>query len=353
MKIAVQIRYAGDFNAAVDALGLLQDAGLDEVFVPELYSFDAVSQLGYIAARNPDLQLTSGILQLYTRTPSLLAMTAAGIDYVSGGRFTLGIGASGPQVIEGFHGIEYVAPISLARDTIEICRQVWRREPLEYDGSQVQVPLPEGRGTGLGKPLKLIGRPVRSTIPIMLAAIGPKNVELAAERCERWLPIFFHQDRWSEVWTAPLAAGRARRQAGLPSLDIVASAPFAVVTDDEHRADLLHRAAQRLALYVGGMGAKGKNFYNNLAAAYGFADEAAMIQNRFLGGDKPGAVAAVPEDLVLGTSLIGTPDEIAERVEKYRAAGVGTLLVTPHAATPEGEAEDLRTLRGIVDDVPG
>jgi F420-dependent oxidoreductase-like protein len=190
MRIGMSLNYAGGFAETVVELADYEQAGLDIVFVPEAYSYDAVSQLGYIAAKTSRLQLASGILQLYSRTPALTAMTAAGLDYVSNGRFNLGIGASGPQVIEGWHGVPYDAPLGRTREIIEICRMVWARERLAYDGKHYKIPLPADQGTGLGKPLKLINHPVRDHIPVILAAIGPKNVALAAELAEGWEPIF-------------------------------------------------------------------------------------------------------------------------------------------------------------------
>ena len=231
MRIGMALNYAGGFAETVAELGDYEKAGLDIVFVPEAYTFDAVSQLGYIAARTQRLEIASGILQLYTRTPTLTAMTAAGLDYVSGGRFTLGIGASGPQVIEGWHGVPYDAPVGRTREIIEICRMVWRRERLEHTGKHYTIPLPADRGTGLGKPLKLINRPVRERIPIVVAALGPKNVELAAELAEGWEPIFYFPERAAQVWDAPLAAGKARRDPSLPPLDVVAQAPLAIGDD--------------------------------------------------------------------------------------------------------------------------
>jgi F420-dependent oxidoreductase-like protein len=192
MRIGMALNYAGGFRETAAELADFEKAGLDIVFVPEAYSYDAVSQLGYLAAVTDRVELASGIMQLYSRTPTLTAMTAAGIDYVSDGRFSLGIGASGPQVIEGWHGVPYDAPVGRSRETIEICRAVWRRERLEYDGKYFQIPLPEGQGTGLGKALKLINHPIRERIPIILAALGPKNVELAAELAEGWEPIFYY-----------------------------------------------------------------------------------------------------------------------------------------------------------------
>ena len=189
MRVGIFLNYAGGFAETVVELADYERAGADIVFVPEAYSFDAVSQLGYIAAKTQHMQIASGILPLYSRTPALLAMTAAGLDYVSGGRFMLGLGASGPQVIEGWHGVPYDAPIGRSREIIEICRMVWRRERLVYEGRYYQLPL--DAGTGLGKPLKLINHPVRERIPIALAAIGPQNVTAAVELAESWMPIFY------------------------------------------------------------------------------------------------------------------------------------------------------------------
>src|SRR6266513_3764790 len=221
MRIGMALNYAGGFAETAAELADFEKAGLEIVFVPEAYSFDAVSQLGYLAARTEHVTLASGILQLYTRTPTLTAMTAAGLDYVSGGRFVLGIGASGPQVIEGWHGVPYDAPVGRTREIIEICRSVWRRDRLQYAGRYYTIPLPPDQGTGLGKALKLINHPVRERIPIVVAALGPKNVELAAEMAEGWEPIFYFPERAGQVWDAPLAAGRARRDPSLGPLDII------------------------------------------------------------------------------------------------------------------------------------
>jgi len=229
MRIGMFLSYAGGFAETVVELADYEKAGLDIVFVPEAYSFDAVSQLGFMAAKTERLQIASGILPLYSRTPALTAMTAAGLDYVSGGRFMLGLGASGPQVIEGWHGVPYDAPIGRAREVIEICRMVWRRERLAFPGRYYQLPL-EG-GTGLGKPLKLINHPVRDRIPIALAAIGPKNVELAAELAESWMPIFYLPEKAAHAWGGAVADGTAKRDPGLGSLDVIASAPLAIGED--------------------------------------------------------------------------------------------------------------------------
>src|SRR5690349_13353187 len=191
MKIATTLSYAGGFRESAQQVRDMEKAGLDLVWVAEAYGFDGPSLMGYLAALTETVQIGSGILPIYTRTPTLLAMTAAGVDALSNGRFQLGLGASGPQVIEGWHGVPYDAPLGRTREIAEICRKVWARERLEYQGRYYQIPLPPGQGTGLGKPLKLINHPVRDHIPVILAAIGPKNTELAAELAEGWEPIFY------------------------------------------------------------------------------------------------------------------------------------------------------------------
>jgi F420-dependent oxidoreductase-like protein len=328
MRVGMFLNYAGGFREVADEVAELEASGVDLVAVPEAYSFDAVSQLGFLAARTSRMTLMSGILQLYTRTPTLTAMTAAGLDYVSDGRFELGIGASGPQVVEGFHGVPYDAPVGRIRELIDVCRQVWRREPVVHEGRHYRIPLPEGQGTGLGKPLKLINHPVRERIPITVAALGPKSVEQTAEIADGWLPMFFHPDRAAGVWGDALAAGAAKREAGLAPLDVFAS-PALAITDRPD--DVLPLVKPQLALYVGGMGARGKNFYNDLISSYGFEAEAALVQDLYLAGRRDEAVAAVPDELVRAISLIGPASHVAERVAAFREAGVTTLAVTPLA----------------------
>src|SRR5499427_6853281 len=256
MRVGMMLGYAGGFSQAVDELADFERAGLEIVFVPEAYSFDAVSQLGFIAARTSKLEIASGILAIYSRTPALTAMTAAGLDFVSGGRFTLGLGTSGPQVIEGWHGVPYDAPVGRTRELVEICRMVWRRERLEYKGRYYRLPLEAGAPgmtlapTGLGKPLKLINHPVRERIPIVIAALGPKNVALAAELAEGWQPIFYYPEKAGLTWDAALAEGRARRDvAALGELDVIAAAPLAIGDDVAHLRDL---ARPVFGLYIGG-----------------------------------------------------------------------------------------------------
>ncbi|XVQ13798.1 LLM class F420-dependent oxidoreductase [Spirillospora sp. CA-255316] len=333
MRIGMALNYAGGFKETVEELADFEKAGLDIVFVAEAYSFDAVSQLGYIAARTERLEIASGILQIYSRTPTLMAMTAAGLDYVSEGRFTLGLGASGPQVIEGFHGVPYTAPLGRTREIIEICRTVWRRERLQYEGKHYTVPLPEGQGTGLGKPLKIINHPVRADIPILIAAIGPKNVEQTAEIANAWQPIFYVPERAGEVWGASLEAGRARRDPSLGELDIVGQAPLAIGDDVK---GFLEFGRPMAALYIGGMGAKGKNFYNDLCRRYGWEKEAEEIQDLYLDGKKDEAAAKVPQELLEKMSLIGPEGHIRERLAALKESGVTTLNVTPIAGDHKG-----------------
>ena len=345
------LSYAGGFAETVVELADYEKAGLDIVFVPEAYSFDAVSQLGFLAAKTERVQIASGIFQLYSRTPALTAMTAAGLDYVSGGRFTLGLGASGPQVIEGWHGVPYDAPIGRAREVIEICRMVWRRERLEYHGRYYQLPLEKragevGGGTGLGKPLKLINHPVRERIPIALAAIGPKNVALAAELAESWMPIFYLPERSAEVWGAAVAEGAAKRDPALGSLDVIAHARLAIGDDVTGLRDL---GRPELALYIGGMGARGRNFYNDLARRFGYEAEAKAIQDAYLEGRKAEAEALVPAELVERTSLIGPESYVRERLAAYREAGVTTLNVTPLAPVHETRVRLIEQVRALAD----
>jgi F420-dependent oxidoreductase-like protein len=345
MRIGIALDYSGGFHEAVDRVVELEKAGIDIAVVAEAYSFDAVSQLGYLAAKTNTVELASGVFPLYIRTPSLLAMTAAGLDFVSDGRFRLGIGTSGPQVIEGFHGVEYDAPIGRTREVVEICRQVWRRERVQYAGKHYQIPLPADRGTGLGKALQLINHPVRERIPITIAALGPKNVELTAEIAEGWQPVFYQPEKAASVWGEALAAGAAKRDPALGPLDVMVHASLAIGDNVEER---LAWVKPNLALYIGGMGAKGRNFYHNLATRYGFGEVADRIQELYLSGRKREAIDLVPDELVRGMSLVGPRQYVAERLAAFAEAGVTTLLVSP-LATEAGESmrfvEDVLQLR--------
>ena len=345
------LNYSGGFEETVAELAEHEKAGLDIVFVPEAYSYDAVSQLGFIAARTQTVEIASGILQIYTRTPSLTAMTAAGLDYVSGGRFTLGIGASGPQVIEGFHGVRYDAPIGRTRELIDICRMVWRREKVEYQGKYYRVPLPAEEGTGLGKPLKLINHPLRADIPIVLAALGPRNVAMCAELADGWLPIFFVPEKAAGVWGESLAEGRAKRDPALGPLDICLQSSLCITDDPDTADSMLDGMRGMAALYIGGMGAKGKNFYNDVARRYGYEDEATTIQDLYLDGKKEEAAAAVPEDLLRSMSLIGSRSYVAERLAAFAGAGVTTMNVVPLAGTAQERVAMIGAVKDLAADL--
>ncbi|MGI9126041.1 MAG: LLM class F420-dependent oxidoreductase [Mycobacterium sp.] len=329
MRTGIFLGYSGGFRETVEHVVTLEKAGVIIVLVPEAYSFDAVSQMGYLAGKTSTIEIGSGVVPIYTRTPTLLAMTAAGMDYVSDGRFVLGIGTSGPQVMEGFHGVPFDAPLGRTREVVDICRQVWRREKVNHQGKSYQIPLPPDRGTGLGKALKLINEPVRERIPITIAALGPQNVALTAEIAEGWQPVFFYPERADEIWGEALRSGTAKRDAALGDLDVMVGVSVAIGDNVEDR---LQWAKPQLALYIGGMGAKGRNFYHNIATRYGFGEVADRIQDLYLSGRKAEAIAAVPDELVRNVSLIGPRGYVRERIAAFAEAGVTTLLATPVTA---------------------
>jgi F420-dependent oxidoreductase-like protein len=328
MKLSTLMPYAGDPRRTADRVRELEAAGIDMVWIPEVYTFDAVSQLGYLAAVTERIELGSGILPVFSRTPTLIATTAASLDTLSGGRFVLGLGASGPQVIEGWHGVAYTRPVGRTREVVEICRAVWRRTPVIHDGDVYTIPLPPRQGTGLGKPLRLINDLVRSRIPIYVASLGPRNVAMTAEIADGWLPAFYHPEKAADVWGADLAAGRAARDPALGPLEIVAGGAAAICRQTDAPA-LRDLARPSIALYVGGMGAKGRNFYNDLFRRYGYEQEAETIQDLYLAGKKKEAEAAVPERFLEATQLIGDAGFVRDRVEAYRASGVTRLDVAP------------------------
>jgi len=336
----MQIDYAGGFKESAQRVADYERAGLDIAWVAEAYGFDGPSFMGYLAARTESITIGAGILPIYTRTPTLMAMTAAGVDALSDGRFILGLGASGPQVIEGFHGVKYDAPLGRTREIIDICRLIWKRERSVYDGRYYTLPLPPEQGTGLGKPLKIIAKPVRESIPIWIASLGPKNVELTAEVADGWMPIFFLPEKVDDVWGADLAAGRAKRDAALTPLEITAGGLVAIGEDAAEVAELSRPMA---ALYIGGMGAKGRNFYNDLMCRYGWEAEAAEIQDLYLDGKKDEAAALVPEEFLRLTNLCGPEGFVRERIAAYAEAGVTVLNIVPVGGDPIRTIETLRS----------
>ncbi|MCX2982610.1 LLM class F420-dependent oxidoreductase [Halieaceae bacterium IMCC14734] len=346
MRISTMLNYASDFKSSVAEIQELEQAGLDLVWVPEAYSFDAPSAMGYLAAKTERVTIASGILPVYTRTPTLLAMTAAGIDSLSDGRAMLGLGASGPQVMEGFHGVSYEAPVAHLRETIEICRKVWRREKVEFDGKHYQIPLSAERGTGLGKPLKLINHPVRNDIPICIASLGPASVKMTAELADAWLPVFFSAEAAAGIWGEALAEGTRKRSPDKAPLDIFAGGGVAIGDGLEHLRD---RGRPQAALYIGGMGARSKNFYNDIFSQSGYPDAAKEIQDLYLAGKKEEAEAAIPAEYLAKNSLIGPEGFVKDSLYALREAGVTSLNIAFAGSTVEERVKQCETLRNLVD----
>ena len=345
MKLSMSLSYAGGFKEAAKQVVDLEKAGLDIVWVAEAYTFDAISQMGYLAAITDRVEIASGIVNVYSRTPTLLGMTAAGLDYISEGRCILGLGASGPQVVEGFHGVPYEKPMARIKETIDVVRRVIRREVIDFHGQTIDIPLPEGEGTGLGKPLKLINRPVRDAVPIWWASLMGKSVAATAEVADGWLPVMFIAERADKVWGDDLRRGLAKRSPDLGPLDISAGGMLAI-GDDLPVEKIRDMGRPGTALYVGGMGARGKNFYNDLAVRYGFEQAAKEIQDLYLDGKKEEAAAKVPEEWLEKTSLVGPASYIADRVAAYKEAGVTVLNVNPVGSDPVKAIDQLREIVG-------
>ena len=344
MKLATQLMYDGNPRSAADAVTALEAAGLDQVWVAEAYGFDSPTLMGYLAARTERVEIGSAILNIYSRTPGALLQTAAGLDNVSGGRAILGLGASGPQVIEGFHGVPYRRPLARTAEIVDLVRRGLRREPLTADG-ELHLPLTKEHGavTGLGKPLKLLTRPERDTVPIWIAALGVKSVEQTAEIADGWIPHLFHPEKADLVWGDALRAGAAKRLDGLGPLEVMAGGMVAIGEGADTKA-LLDLARPVYALYVGGMGAKGKNFYNDVAKAYGYEEEAEKIQDLYLSGRKKEAEALVPQEWLEAGNLVGPASYVRERIAAFREAGVTTLQVVPASDDPAATVAQLREM---------
>jgi F420-dependent oxidoreductase-like protein len=335
MKLGLSLGYAPPGMNPIDLFPLVQEAeglGFDSVWVAEAWGTDAVSVLGWLAARTERIKLGSAIMQIPGRTPANTAMTAATLDLLSGGRLLLGLGTSGPQVVEGWHGQPWGKPLGKTREYVEIVRAALRRAVVAHEGEHYRIPWDGPGATGLGKPLKLMLRPLRAEIPIYLAALGPKNVALAAEIADGWLPIFVAPERFGDAFGPSLAGAP-------PGFEIAATA--SVLVGDDVPA-LLDALRPHVALYVGGMGAKGRNFYNSLVRRYGWEEEAERIQELYLDGKQREAIAAVPDELVDAVALVGPKERIAERLEAWRETPVTTLVL----GTPQPEA--LQTLAELV-----
>jgi len=335
MRLGISFGYQ-DWGAGLPgAIALAQEAdrlGYHSGWVAEAYGTDAITPITWLLAHTENLKMGSAIAQMPARAPAMTAMTAVTLDLMSGGRFLLGIGASGPQVSEGWYGEQYGKPLAKTREYLDVVRAVWRRDaPVEHHGEFYDIPYRGPGATGLGKPLKIIVHPRTANIPVYIASIGPKNVELTAELADGWLPIFYSPTRARDVWGDSLTRGFAAADSERAANFDIAPTVTVVLGDDV--AALRDKVKPMVALYVGGMGAKGKNFYNDLACRYGYEDLAAEIQDLYLGGNKAEATALVPDDLVDDVSLIGPKERIAERLEIWKDAGVTTMIVA--ATQPE------------------
>jgi F420-dependent oxidoreductase-like protein len=340
MRLALTLNYSGaamslDMERVLEAERL----GYDSVWSAEAYGSDAVTPAAWIAARTQRLHVGTAIMQIAGRTPAMTAMTAMTLDALSGGRFRLGLGVSGPQVVEGWHGQPFARPLARTREYVEIVRRILRREkPVEFRGEHYQIPYAGPGGTGLGKPLRSIlhGRP---GLPIYLAAIGPRNVALAAEIADGWIPVFFSPRRIA-MFREWLAEGfRAAGKAGGPGERAFDVMPMVTVVVGDDVDACRQQVKPRLALYVGGMGARGRNFYNDVARRYGYEPAAAAIQDLYLAGRKDEAAAAVPDALVDEVALCGPRERIRERLGEWAAAGVTTLMVAGDQAAVRVMAE--------------
>jgi F420-dependent oxidoreductase-like protein len=343
MRLGLNLGYWGAGNDAAN-LALAQEAdrlGYSVVWAAEAYGSDVVTVLSWVAAQTRHVDVGSAIMQIPARTPAMAAMTAATLDTLSGGRFRLGVGVSGPQVSEGWHGVRFDHPLARTREYVEIARKALRRERLEYAGTHYTLPLPDGPG----KPLKLTVHPVRDEIPVYLAAVGPKNTRLAGEIADGWLAIFFAPEHAAEQ-LAMLAEGRAAAGRTMDGYDVVPTVPVVLGDDAEKAADPIRPYA---ALYIGGMGSREQNFYNALARRMGYDEAAQTIQDLYLSRDYNGAAAAVPREFIDSTALLGPMERIADRLQAYAEAGVTTLTINPYGETLEERTAALRTLVDALD----
>ena len=338
MKLGLTVGYSGpQVTDNIPQAKLADELGFHSIWTAEAYGSDAITPLAWMGSHTQNVKLGTGIMQMPGRTPAMTAMTAATLDALSGGRFICGVGLSGPQVAEGWHGVPYGKPLGKTREFIEILRAIWKREKrLEFSGEHYTIPYPGG--TGLGKPLKSILHP-REDIPIYLAAIGPRNVALAAEIADGFLPAFYTPYR-AEAFASSLKEGFAKRSSDLrpPEEFEVVSGCAVIVTDDIPSA--LNMVKPGLALYIGGMGARGRNFYNDLACRYGFEKEAKQIQDLYLDGKKAEAVAAVPDELADETALVGPPERIKDRLAAWEESPATTMLIG-------GSPDTLRMMAGF------
>ncbi|MEV6103629.1 LLM class F420-dependent oxidoreductase [Streptomyces sp. NPDC051940] len=337
MRLGINLGYWG---AGMDAdnLAVAKEAdrlGYDVCWAAEAYGSDAATVLAWVGAQTERIDVGSAIFQIPARTPAMTAMTAATLDTLTGGRFRLGLGVSGPQVSEGWYGVRFDKPLARTREYVEIIRKAMSRERLTHEGEHWTLPLPDGPG----KPIKLTVHPVRERVPLYIAAIGPKNLEQTGEIADGALVLFYSPEHAEETTLSPLRTGRALAGKTLESFDVVPTVPLALGDDPKALAEIFRPYT---ALYVGGMGSRKQNFYNKLAQRMGYEKEAAEIQDKYLAGDKAGAAAAVPHELIDSTSLLGPVERIADRMQAYADAGVTTLSLTPSGWTLEERLAGLR-----------
>jgi len=349
MDLGLYLGYWGIGPQGDEATELTREAerlGYDSVWAAESYGSDAVSVLAYLAAKTERIQLGSAIFQVPARPPAAAAMAGATIDTLSDGRFLFGFGPSGPQVSEGWYGVPYSKPWGRTREYVEIVREIIAREgPIDHHGEHYDLPITEGEGVmGQGKPLKLNFRPIRNEIPVYLGAIGRKSVELAAEIADGWIPIFFSVADWKDAWGEHLEAGEAKRDPSLGPLVVSPSVQVAIDGDTDTARTMVKMG---LVLYLGGMGSKEKNFYVDLATRFGFGDAADEVRDLFLDGKKEEAFQALPDELVEATSLIGTEEEVAERVRAFADSGVDRLIATPVQPDHEQRVHTLTRLAAL------
>jgi len=338
MRLGLNVAYWGLGLSADEQLELVREAeqlGYDSVWAAEAYGSDAATVLAWLAGQTEKINLGSAIFQMPARSPAMAAMTAATLDQISGGRFRLGIGPSGPQVSEGWHGVRFARQLQRTREYVEVVRKALARERLEYHGETIELPLPDGPG----KALKLTIGPQQERIPIYIAAIGPKNVTLVGEIADGWLPVFFSPEHVGE-FRPLLEEGAAKAGRSLDDGFDISPTVNVLISDDRDAARDVMRPV--IALYVGGMGSREKNFYNQLVQRYGFADAAREVQNLYLDGKKDEAAAALPAELIDAVALAGPRDAVRDRLAVYRDAGVGTLQIAPMAFDFEGRRAQLR-----------
>jgi F420-dependent oxidoreductase-like protein len=348
VKLSVALNYSGDVLAAANEVASLEAAGLDCVWVAEGYSVDAPTMMGYLAAKTSTIEIGSCIVNAFSRTPTLLAMTFAGLDVISNGRANCGLGASGPKVIEGFHGVQFDQPTQHIRETIEVCRMTWRRERVNYHGRTIDIPLTSPDSTGLGTALKLVNHLPRDVIPVWWAALAGRSVEAAAEIADGWIPAFFVPEFKDVVWGQSLAAGLAKRPTTLGPLQVLAGGAVRVTDSPSEAERVLDAGRVNAALYIGGMGARGKNFYNDLLAHYGWEEEAAHIQNLYLAGKKVEAEAVVPRGFLELGSLVGPRGHVLERISAFKEAGVSHLQMLLDGSLDD-KIRTVEIMRSLVD----